>query len=152
MQTARDLMRRNVIAVSPETSNKDAIDRLVENDVSGMPVVDSAGRVVGVLSELDQIQRGAMADQSVRELMTTQVVTVDVEDSVLDVVHTFRDNSVRWVPVTENGVMVGIICVRDLVRWIRGTESMLQQISSVFRGSELFEAKPFESEYWCNAD
>ena len=147
MQTARNLMQRQVIAVSPQTSAQEAIDLLLENNVSGLPVVDSAGRILGIFSEVDQIKRGSAKDRSVLDLMTTEVTTVDVEDSLVAVKHAFRDNAVRRLPVTENGIMVGIIGLRDLVRYTRELESALEQISPVF-------AKPglFESECWCNVD
>jgi CBS domain-containing protein len=152
MQTARNLMRRDVISVTPETSINEALDVLVENNLSGLPVVNSAGQVVGVLSEVDQIQRGTIQDRSVQQLMTRQVATVDIDAPVLDVVGAFRDNSIRRLPVTEDGVLVGIIGIRDLVGWIRETERVLTAISSDFGESDHLEATLFESECWCNAD
>ena len=152
MQTARNLMRRDVIAVTPEASINEALDLLVENNLSGLPVVDSAGQVLGILSEVDQIQRGTLQDRSVQDLMTAQVTTVDIDAPVLDVVGAFRDNSIRRLPVTEDGVLVGIIGVRDLVGWIRETERVLAAISPDFGESDLLETTFFESECWCNAD
>ena len=147
MPTAQDLMRRPVIAVSPETPADEAVDLLVENEVSGLPVVDTAGRIVGIFSEVDQIQRGSMAGRSVQHMMTKQVVTVDVQDSLVEVMHVFKDNSVRRLPVTENGAMVGIIGLRDLVRYIRETERTLEEIAPVFRDWERVE-----SDGWCDFD
>jgi len=147
MHTAQDLMQRQVIAVLPQTPTEEAIDLLIKNDVSGLPVVDRAGRIVGIFSEVDRIQRGSKEKRSVQHSMTKKVATVDVQDSLVEVARIFRDNSVRRLPVTENGVMVGIIGLRDLVRYIRETERTLERIVPVFQ-----ESKLVESECWCNAD
>lgn len=147
MQTARDLMRRPVIAVSPLTLVEEAIDLLVKNDVSGLPVVDPAGHVVGVFSEVDRMQHGSTEGRTVQQLMTTQVVTVDVQDSLAEVTRVFQENTVRRLPVTKNGAMVGIIGLRDLVSYIRETERTLAAIAPVVREWDLFE-----SDSSCNAD
>lgn len=147
MQTARDLMRRPVIAVSPQTPAEEAIDLLVESDLSGLPVVDPEGRIAGIFSEVDRFQSGNLKGRSVEHLMTKQVVTVDVQDSLIEVTRAFKENSVRRLPVTENGTVVGIIGLRDLVGYLRESERTLEVIAPVFREWELFE-----SECWCNAD
>lgn len=147
MHVARDLMRRRVISVSPETPVETAIDLLVENELSGLPVVDSDGHVLGIFSEIDRFQCGNADGRSVKHLMTTNALTVDVRESLVEVAHLFREHSVRRLPVTDKGKMVGIIGLRDLVRFIRETERTLEGMAPVLHDWELFE-----SECWSNVD
>ena len=140
MQKARDLMRRPVIATSPQTPAEEAIELLVENELSAIPVVDPQGHVVGVFAEDDQIEFDSLSGRSVQQVMTRQVVTVDAQDSLVDVTHAFKD-----LPVTENGAVVGTIGLSDLVRHFRDNERNLGAIAPVLR--ELVQ-----SECWCNAD
>ena len=122
MHTAQDLMRRHVIAVSPQTSSDDAIDLLIEHEVSGLPVVDKAGRILGIFSEIDQVQRGDMERRPVEQVMSKRVLSVDVHESWTEVARIFHENSVHRLPVTESGLLVGIIGLRDLISFIRDTE------------------------------
>jgi CBS domain-containing protein len=132
-------MRWRVISVTPETPAADAIDLIVENDVSGLPVVDGDGNIVGVFSEIDRIQQGNIEGKSVSQLMTQRVVTVDVQDSLVEVARAFKENTVRRLPVMDKGAMVGIIGLRDLVRYIREAERTLEGIAPVVRNCELFK-------------
>jgi CBS domain-containing protein len=147
MHKAQDLMRRRVIAVSPETSAEEAIDLLVQNNVSGLPVVDGTGTVVGMFSEMDRIKWGSVEGRSVEQLMSTPVVTVNVQDSLVEVARVFKANFVHRLPVTENGEVVGIIGLRDLIRYIRDNERVMDGIAPVVSDWEFFQ-----SECWSNAD
>lgn len=141
MQTARDLMRRRVISVSPQTLAEEALDLLLKYGVSGLPVVNSVGRVVGVFSEVDRIQQGSLEGQTVDRLMSKKVVTVDVQDSLAEVARVFKESSVRRLPVIEDGAMVGIIGLRDLIRYIRDTERTLRGITPFIEAWELAESE-----------
>ena len=147
VQTARDLMRRRVIVVSPQTAAEKAIDLLVRNDVSGLPVVDGTGKIVGMFSEIDRIKRGSVEGRSVQQLMSKPVVTVKAQDSLVEVARVFKANFVRRLPVTDNGKMVGIIGLRDLIRYIRDNERVMDGIAPVVSDWEFFQ-----SECWSNAD
>ena len=147
MHNAQVLMRRRVIAVSPETPAEEAIDLLVQNDVSGLPVVDRTGTIVGMFSEMDRINWGSVEGRSVEQLMSKPVVTVDVQDSLVEVARVFKENFVRRLPVTENGEMVGIIGLRDLIRYIRDNERVMEGIAPMVSDWEFFQ-----SECWSNAD
>ncbi len=147
MQTAKDLMISEVISVSPLTPAQVAVDRLVDHNLSGIPVIDDTGRIVGIFSEVDRILQGSLDGFMVQGLMSKDVVAIDVNESWADVARTFKESLVRRLPVTENGVMVGIIGLRDMIRYIRETERTLEMIAPVVRDCERID-----SECWCNAD
>ena len=119
MIRCEDIMTREVVTVSPTCTLDDAVDVMLENRVSGLPVVDDAQRLVGVISEFALLvltyDKKAGQD-TVAEHMTRAVTSVDVFDLLSDVADIFIVNRFRRVPVTCDGKLVGIISRRDLMR------------------------------------
>ncbi len=135
-------MTAQVIAVRPEAPLEQAVRLMVENRISGLPVLDAAGRAVGVLTEGDLLRRaetgtqgpragwfetlfrpGHLADDYVRthgrrvaEVMTPEPLTVTETTELADVVQLMRTKRVKRLPVTRAGVVVGIISRADLVK------------------------------------
>lgn len=121
-------MEENVIAFKPEDPIAKALDTLVTRGFSGAPVVDGAGRVVGVLSELDCMklvasnsfhQERAPIAGSVKDLMTTSVISIAPDTDLFAVAHKFIKTGVRRLPVLENGRLIGLVSRRDLLKAIR---------------------------------
>jgi CBS domain-containing protein len=100
-----------------------AIDVMLEHHVSGLPVVDREGQLVGVISEYDALrlmlenQRWCVAP--VAHYMSTEIVSVPEDASLDTVAQIFRSTGVRRLPVVREGCMVGIISRRDLMRVVR---------------------------------
>ena len=139
---AGDIMTRGVVAVRPEAPLEQALRLMIENRVSGLPVLDAAGRAVGVLTEGDLLRRvetgtegkrpgwleiifapGRLADDYVRthgrrvsEVMTPEVLTIEETTPLAEVAHTMRNKRVKRLPVTRAGVVVGIVSRADLVK------------------------------------
>jgi CBS domain-containing protein len=112
-----ELMQRDVATVSPGASLKDAARLLVENHVSGLPVVDEARDVLGVLSETDIVAAEAGGRQTlVGEAMTTPAVTIEADRPVIDAAKLMVGRTVNRLPVVTDGKLVGIITRADLVR------------------------------------
>jgi len=127
--TARSLpigryMTADVVTLRPEMDVLEAIAALVEHRISGAPVVDALGTVVGVLTERDCIevllQAGYHGDPGgrVEEYMTREPQTVDVSASLFDVARRFAATPFRRFPVLENGRLVGMISRRDVLRHV----------------------------------
>ena len=77
MKTIRDVMSPDPISVEPQCPLADAITLLIEHEISGLPVVDEAGRIMGILSELDLLgSYSAPQARSVGELMTRDPVSI----------------------------------------------------------------------------
>jgi CBS domain-containing protein len=111
-----------IFAVHPETSVYDALSVMAERNIGAVMVFD-AGQVVGVLTERDYARKGILAgryskDTPVRELMTRNVVFATPEHSVEQCMALMTDADFRHLPVMEQGRLIGILSMRDLVREI----------------------------------
>jgi CBS domain-containing protein len=119
MLTAGAIMSANLVTVGPDASIEEAIELLLNEQISGLPVVDRAGRLVGVITEFALL--AVAYDQRVKnhtiyEHMTTEVITVDHDDPVSRVADLCIVHRVRRLPVLKNGRLVGIIARRDVLR------------------------------------
>jgi CBS domain-containing protein len=118
----REFMAASLVTFSPETEIMDAIDALVSNRISGAPVVDAHGNLVGVLSEQDcmkvALHAGYFGEPGgrVSEYMSTDVRTVDADTSIVELARTFLDAPYRRYPVLDNARLVGQISRRDVLR------------------------------------
>ena len=118
----KTIMTPNPFSVGPETTIDEAISKMLEHRVSGLPVVDAAGQLLGVISEIDIIDLVFDADidtSTVGDYMARDVATLSPEASLDDAASKFSSLSVRRFPVLDDGRLVGILSRRDLLRFIR---------------------------------
>ncbi|WP_353254275.1 CBS domain-containing protein [Salinisphaera sp. PC39] len=118
----KDYMSASLVHLTPETDVLRAIHLLLENNVSGAPVTDKLGNVVGFLSEKDCLQVAMDAGYheewggNVSEYMTPEVITVDADASILDVARIFRNTSFKSLPVMDDNRLAGQITRSDVLR------------------------------------
>ena len=138
---AKDVMTHCVVSIGPDASIRDAIARMISHQVSGMPVVDAAGKLVGIITEGDLVRRvetgteaprrrwlelllgpGATAEQyarahgqRVREVMSPNVVTVAERTPLGEVVRLMEENGIKRIPVVEDECIRGIVSRADLM-------------------------------------
>ena len=111
--TAADVMTPHPLTFSPDTSAHEAAQILSEHRISGAPVVDANGGIVGIVSEYDLIAR---TGTTVREVMTRDVITVPDTATVDRVRAILVTQRLKRVPVTAEGRLVGLISRADMVR------------------------------------
>lgn len=112
--TALDVMTPDPLTLSPDTSVHEAAQVLSEHRISGAPVINDQGGIVGIVSEYDLIAR---TGQTVREVMTRDVVTVPDTATVDRVRALLVTRQLKRVPVVnDQGKLVGLISRADLVR------------------------------------
>lgn len=119
MLSVKDIMTREIISISPNASIREATDKLLKHRVSGFPVVDDGGRLVGILTEFALLAiayDNHVSDDLVAEHMTTDVLTISANDTVNKVADAFILHRVRRLPVMENGRLVGLVARRDILR------------------------------------
>jgi CBS domain-containing protein len=120
----RDLMAPNPVAVRADSSLAQVAETLAGNDLSGLPVVDRDGVVVGVISQTDivRLRAGSMPTSGwhgllVRDLMTYPAITVRASASLKDAARLMTDHRIhRLVVVAERGMPIGVISESDIVR------------------------------------
>lgn len=120
--TARDCMSGSLITFRPDTEVLEAARRLVETRISGAPVIDNIGNLVGILSERDCLEivlRAGYNDSAggkVADFMSTDVATVDIDTPVIEIAEKFIEGHVRRYPVLNDGRVVGVVSRRDVIR------------------------------------
>ncbi len=111
-------MTRKLIGVGPEDSIKKACEVMVEFDIGSLVVVER-GRVVGFFTKSDIIRRvvipGLPNTTPVREIMTSELITADVNTPVKDVLDIMAKKGIKHILIEENGEIVGIFSLRDLL-------------------------------------
>lgn len=139
---AHDIMTTDPITVPPETPLEAVAALMADRGISGLPVVDEEGRLVGLVTDGDLMRRlsakedkpasffaallGATADQAmayarahgrrVQDVMSTRLATVAEDATVEEVAHILETKRIRRVPVLRDGVLVGIVSRADLLR------------------------------------
>ncbi len=123
MKTVAELLRakpaRNVVSVTPELSVLEAIKVLAAQDI-GAAVVMSGGRMAGIFSERDYtrkvILKGRSSDSTrVEEIMTANVVVVTPRTKTRECMALMTEKNIRHLPVVEEGRVVGMVSIRDIV-------------------------------------
>lgn len=119
---ARDYMARNLVTLSPEMDVLHAISIFVEKQISGAPVLDRFGNLVGMLSEKDCMRIALTAGYygewggRVQEYMHSPVTTIDADMPIVEVAQLFAEREFRRYPVTEDARLVGQISRSDVLR------------------------------------
>jgi CBS domain-containing protein len=142
---AKNVMTRDVIAVKPEDSIEKAARLLIENKISGIPVVDDDNCVLGIITERDLIIKAAdlkvpfyitlfdsiiflenpirfnkelkkYSASLVKDAMTYNVVVIEEEKPVSEVVEIMKRKNINRVPVVKNNKLVGIVTRNDILK------------------------------------
>jgi len=118
-----DIMSRNLVVFNPEHSIHHVMQQFIKHRISGGPVVDEKGKLMGVISEADCMKEISdsryfnmpILDKSVAHFMTKKVDTIDSGLSVFEAADLFSKTSRRRFPVMQNNRLVGQISRKDVV-------------------------------------
>jgi CBS domain-containing protein len=119
MLTAESIMTEALVTIRPEASIRDAIEMLIGKEISGLPVIDSQSRLVGVITEfamLAMVYDHEVRCQTVGQHMTREVITVNVDDPISRIADLCIVHRVRRLPVMRDGKLVGLIARRDVLK------------------------------------
>ena len=125
MSSITEIMTTPVVTIPPNALVEDALEIMLRHSISGLPVVDEEGKLVGILSEFDTLMLlGDSSDQyspitPIAHLMTTEVAFIEEHYTVAQVANIFKPRGARRLPVVRDGKVVGVVSRRDLVRVIR---------------------------------
>jgi len=141
-----DVMTREVASVKPESALKDAVFLMVDRKLSGLPVVDDDGHVVGMITEGDLMRRSEIGTQGrepgwfellfmpgtaaydyvrtharkVEMLMSSNVVSIAPSAELAEAARLMQKHGVKRLPVVEDGRLVGILARADLLKMLAG--------------------------------
>ncbi|HXV49780.1 MAG TPA: CBS domain-containing protein [Candidatus Binatia bacterium] len=109
---AKNIMTRDIITVSAGMKVKDLAMTLIKNQISGAPVVDRNGKIVGVVSEADLV---AKKGKDVKSIMSKKVISVTEETPVEEIAQLMSTHRIKRLPVMNGGEVVGIVSRADIV-------------------------------------
>jgi CBS domain-containing protein len=112
---ARDIMTHDVITVAADTPVQDLAMLLLEHHVSGVPVVDGSGKILGVVSEADLL---AKKGKAAKDIMSQKIVTVGEETPVEEIAALMTSEKIKRVLVVGAKELSGIVSRADIVRAI----------------------------------
>jgi CBS domain-containing protein len=138
----KDVMTKQVISVSPQTSIAEALDTMTRSRLSGLPVINDGGSLVGIVSEADFLRRGELGTakpqggwletvflpgraaeiyarahaRRVDEIMSTDVASIEETASLGDAVKIMEKRRVKRLPVVSDDKVIGMIARADFIR------------------------------------
>jgi CBS domain-containing protein len=147
---AADIMVKDVVTAGPEASVKELATIMLERRISGMPVVDGGGRLLGIVSEGDLIRRPEIDTDRVklgwlrlllsdearardfvkshgrkaREVMTQPAISVTADAPLAEVVRLMERHRIKRLPVVEQGKLVGLVTRTDLLRAVVARQAL----------------------------
>lgn len=141
----KDIMTKEVITLKPEMAIKEVAQTLYKNGITGAPVIDEKGKIIGIITEYDLIHKESKVHLpsyirildsilylenpehteedlvkilalEASEIMTREVVTISPESSVEDLATLIKERHINPVPVVRNEKLVGIVSRADIVK------------------------------------
>ena len=144
MANARDLIKNKnvsqILSISPDASVLEAIKMMAEHNVGAVLVESVADKVQGIMTERDVIIKleakdRSAADTKVRELMTDKVLYVESTQSVEECMELMNAKGIRHLPVYENGDLLGLISIRDVLREVIAEQkTMISHLENYISG------------------
>jgi predicted transcriptional regulator len=139
---ARDIMTTHIVSIKPEASVREAARLLSTYRISGAPVVDADGVMVGLVTEADIIGKPG---RTVAEIMTRRVLSVSDDTAVDTIAQMLTSNGYKRVPILRAGTLVGIVSRADIVRMM-ASRWVCEKCGAIQHG-----ARPTEC-FTCGAD
>ena len=119
----------HVWTLSPDTMVYEAIETMTDQNIGALLVVDNDRRLLGIVSERDYTRKIALKGRSskataVRDIMTQNLVTVTPSHPIDECMRLMTRTRIRYLPVLDEGILVGMVSMGDLVKWIMGAQEM----------------------------
>lgn len=136
LPSVAEYMDKNVPTLSPETPILEAIDFLIEKHVTGAPVVNPEGEVVGILTEKDCLMVLALGSDNERpngrvaDFMSRKVVHIPSRMNIYYAAGVFLNHNFRRLPVVDNGRLVGAITRFDILRAVSANHKLVFDVGT----------------------
>lgn len=133
MIPVKDVMNRKVVSFHEDTPVKEIADTLSEKDITGAPVLDADGHVVGIVSEVDVFtKRGRTA----RDIMSSHVISVTEDTGIDAAARLLAGERIRRLPVMSKGRMVGLLSRSDVLSFFTHSQWTCSTCGNAERGLE----------------
>jgi CBS domain-containing protein len=132
---------QRLITIRPEATVKQALALFVEHSIGSLPVVADSGKLIGIFTERDVLygdhrNSEQFHRQSIREVMTPNPITCSPDDAVHAVMGKMSQNKVGQLPVVDEGRVVGMVSVGDLIKALYDhAEAANQQLTAFLYGA-----------------
>jgi CBS domain-containing protein len=169
-----DVMTRHCITIAPDATVEEAVNLMLNRHISGLFVVDKAGDLAGVITEGDLLRRDELGTQRnrpwwlrllasparqaadftqangrhVRDVMTTDVLSIAQDAPLEDVVETMEKNRIKRLPVTADGKVVGVVSRADLLRALIGRVRTAEPLATDDRTIRTAILNTLEAQSW----
>jgi CBS domain-containing protein len=131
MVKAKDIMSRTVTTVHEYANVMEVIKLLVEHNVTGLPVVDDSGRLLGMVTEKDILMLllydPNVKGKTVTDLMTTEITHFDEDENLMSIFESLVQSNFRRVPILSEGRLVGIVSRRDIIKFLSAKAKKAQK-------------------------
>ena len=112
---AKNVMTRDIITVSPSTKVRNLAIILIKNQISGAPVANKDGKILGIVSEADIV---AKKGKDAKAIMSKKVISVPQDASVEEIAQLMVTHAIKRLPVMDGGRLIGIVSRADIVNAI----------------------------------
>jgi len=108
-------MTHRVYTTTPQATVQEVAQLLSRERISGVPVINSEGKLIGIVTEADIIAKATSNDLRVKDIMSSEVIVVDEETPVSEIAQLLTSKKIKRVPVVHDGRVVGIVSRADIV-------------------------------------
>ncbi|MEM2115816.1 MAG: CBS domain-containing protein [Candidatus Woesearchaeota archaeon] len=142
----KDVMSINPVYTFPETSVRDAARLMAKKDVNSIIIVDNEKRILGIITDEDIVRKVVVNNLDselikCKDIMTVNPFTIDPEKTIEEAIKIMKDLNIRQLPVTKNGILVGMITAKDIIR-------IQPELLQIFKREDV-EFLKFEEENFC---
>jgi len=118
------MMSRRILTASPSTTVVQAARTMSDAKIGALLVIEEDGRYIGIISETDLVRKVLAAEREssqvlVSEVMMAPIITIEIDRSAHEASDLMAERAIRHLAVTEDGRIVGMLSVRDLLRYFK---------------------------------
>ncbi len=112
---ARDIMTHRVYTTTPQATVQEVAQLLTRERISGVPVVNPDGKLIGIVTEADIIAKTTASNLHAKDIMSSEVIVVGEDTPVSEIARLLTDKKIKRVPVVHEGRLIGIVSRADIV-------------------------------------
>jgi CBS domain-containing protein len=138
MKTVNNIIQNNfkpIYSISPESSVLEALQVMMDKNISALLVMDGS-KLKGIFTERDYARKIILVGKSssatqIKEIMTEKLITIELNTSIDHCMQIMTDRKIRHLPIINNGLVIGIISIGDLVKFvIEDQQQTIEQLQS----------------------